>query len=470
VDENHLPTDGIVNKTLYKCRKCKLLFWTTEKAALHEKSCQDKNWINCNVCMVLRFRSQEEVAVHKQTCRGPMPLRVADLPLAEPLPTRDSIVIGGGLPQSVSGTGTVAGSSVEQVERAPAKQEQAKRKAGDVLNDGEGISAVCPPAKKKKEEVQEVIDVDASPSPSSGEMNWATVWTCDICKVKQFSDFNEAVEHERICKGAPPSSEGVTKPKPQPAPPRPKPKAKSAPKKVAVPPRSTHPEIKYGDQGCTIMVEQDYGKLFRVAPLDGLPFINTFSREAAKKLHPSEKFLLQQLELFTISPELMSSVNMKAPAQAVGLRCRNCIAQKDGCCFMKLSSVTNTPRDVLLMAREHVMRHCKFMKAKDQKIVQELKGEAGAFGQYCNFVAKLYNLKDGIDGVVLGDSVTVPAGYSKPSTIDVTALMPDLVEAEADERNVKPIPIPVPDEVKEVLQNPPVSLPSAPPQDQSIAP
>lgn len=468
MDENHLPTDGIVNKTLYKCRKCKLLFWTTEKAALHEKSCQDKNWINCNVCMVLRFRSQEEVAVHKQTCRGPMPLRVADLPLAEPLPTRESIVSGGGLPQSISGAGTVvAGSSVEQVERAPAKKEQAKRKAGDIMNDGEGISAVCPPAKKKKEEEQEVIDVDASPSPSSGEMNWATVWTCDICKVKQFSDFNEAVEHERICKGkkatedaaTPPSSEEGTKPKPKP---KPKPKA---PKKVTVP-RSTHPETKYGDQGCTIMVEQDYGKLFRVAPLDGLPFISTFSREAAKKLHPSEKFLLQQLELFTISPELMSSVNMKAPAQAVGLRCRNCIAQKDGCCFMKLSSVSSTPRDVLLMAREHVMRHCKFMKAKDQKIVQELKGEAGVFGKYCNLVAKLYNLKDGIDGVVLGDSVTVPAGYSKPSSIDVSALMPELVEAEADERNVKPSLVAAVNEVKEET----APLPSAPPQDQSTAP
>ena len=67
------------------------------------------------------------------------------------------------MPIFVSGTGTViAGSSVEQVERAPAKKEQAKRKAEDVINEGQG-SVVCPPAKKKKEE-QEVIDVDASPS------------------------------------------------------------------------------------------------------------------------------------------------------------------------------------------------------------------------------------------------------------------------------------------------------------------
>ena len=69
-DHNYQPNDGVVNKTLYKCRKCKLLFWTTRDAALHEQNCTDTKWHNCPVCMVLRFRTQEEVAFHKRTCEG----------------------------------------------------------------------------------------------------------------------------------------------------------------------------------------------------------------------------------------------------------------------------------------------------------------------------------------------------------------------------------------------------------------
>ena len=69
-DHNYQPNDGVVNKTLYKCRKCKLLFWTTRDAALHEQNCTDTKWHNCPVCMVLRFRTQEEVAIHERTCEG----------------------------------------------------------------------------------------------------------------------------------------------------------------------------------------------------------------------------------------------------------------------------------------------------------------------------------------------------------------------------------------------------------------
>lgn len=69
-DHNYQPNDGVVNKTLYKCRKCKLLFWTTRDAALHEQNCTDTKWHNCPVCMVLRFRTQEEVEFHKRTCEG----------------------------------------------------------------------------------------------------------------------------------------------------------------------------------------------------------------------------------------------------------------------------------------------------------------------------------------------------------------------------------------------------------------
>ena len=178
--------------------------------------------------------------------------------------------------------------------------------------------------------------------------------------------------------------------------------------------------------GCKLMVEEEGGHIFRVSPLDGLSFLTTFSREASKKLQPIQKFTLQQLELFTLTqyPELMESVKMKAPPQAVGIRCRNCIAEKNGCCFMKVSSVKNLARDVLLMVTEHVT-NCKFMKAKDAKAVQEMK-EHG-FGEYCTLLAKLYCMEDSKSGdVVFGDSPTVPPGYCEPSDINVNALVPEL--------------------------------------------
>jgi hypothetical protein len=37
------------------------------------------------------------------------------------------------------------------------------------------------------------------------------VWTCDVCHVVQFPTFEEAVEHEKICTGIPPSSWPQTK-------------------------------------------------------------------------------------------------------------------------------------------------------------------------------------------------------------------------------------------------------------------
>lgn len=192
--------------------------------------------------------------------------------------------------------------------------------------------------------------------------------------------------------------------------------------------RSKHEEIKYGDMGCKLMVEEEGGHIFRVAPLDGLSFLTTFSREASKKLSPSEKYTLQQLELFTLTqyPELMESVKMKAPPQAVGIRCRNCIAEKNGCCFMKISSVKNLAHDVLLMVTEHVT-NCKFMKARDAKVIQEIINEEHGLGKYCTLLAKLYCLEDSKSGgVVFGDSPTVPPGYCEPSEINVNALVPEL--------------------------------------------
>lgn len=47
------------------------------------------------------------------------------------------------------------------------------------------------------------------PAPSIPHLNsegYMMVWTCDVCRVAQLPTFEEAVEHEKICTGLPPSS------------------------------------------------------------------------------------------------------------------------------------------------------------------------------------------------------------------------------------------------------------------------
>ena len=104
--------------------------------------------------------------------------------------------------------------------------EQVKRKVGDIMDSyrdevREGSSndakkknttssssdtTSSPPAKKMKHNEREVINVDEIDIPSDDDkeknsLEWATVWTCDICKEKQFNSFEDAVEHERHCQG-----------------------------------------------------------------------------------------------------------------------------------------------------------------------------------------------------------------------------------------------------------------------------
>lgn len=215
---------------------------------------------------------------------------------------------------------------------------------------------------------------------------------------------------------------------------------------------SKNKKILYGNMNCQTHVEE--GVPFTVAPLDGLPFIPSFASEVAKqKLHPSEKFVLQQLELFTVPSNLRrtsstsSLVTMAAAkdgsgAGFVGMRCRNCIADiKNGCCFMKVSSVASIAQDVMLMASEHIVS-CRFMKVKDVKVVQECLKRHGAgagdgeetggnswLGDYCKHVARLYSLESsskgtGGGGVIWGQSPKVPAGeYCAPSDVDVGLLL-----------------------------------------------
>ncbi len=187
-------------------------------------------------------------------------------------------------------------------------------------------------------------------------------------------------------------------------------------------PRSKHSEIKYGSMGCKM--HNEHGSLFCVAPLDGIPFLSSFSKDEKKKLHSSEILLLQQLELFTITSENMKLTNMNAPPQSVGIRCRNCIADQTGCCFMKISSVSSMPQDLRLMAREHVQR-CPFLKPKDLKALELHDGSQGRLANYCEWLAKLYSLEDsangGFDnGVVWGESSKLPEMYCYPADIDVS--------------------------------------------------
>ncbi|KAL9188446.1 hypothetical protein ACHAXT_006824 [Thalassiosira profunda] len=465
-------------------------------------------WHNCPICNVLRFRTREEVAAHQVGCRGPMPLRIADLPLAERLQGRNG---GGG---GVGGGGTTAGASSivgaaaaaaaaaggnvpDPLAAAPdeARPDEAvaagntggENEESDSSSSIEIIGVTKPPPKEEPPPTE--APVDSAPAEAASEKaapdaeeetatedakDYVQVWTCDVCKEEQFEDYDEAVAHEASCTGpkrdlaevdvdgspAKPSQvvlfaplldrhidstnymqiskyerlalksvQLLYTPKPSggelsfqclhcatPLSPdgtdqtwtagkigtkvhafacqhgrfcnaapaneratlsnadasrrgkmalgaflagyfaengirenrrdgggfivmkdedfrkvpgyeltkrgkqlqggkkrRGKPTAKSPAKrpkggKAELAPRSKHMDIRYGDMGCKMHSEE--GAIFTLGPLDGLPFLCSFSREAAQKLHPSEKFLLQQMELFTLQPKHMESAKM----------------------------------------------------------------------------------------------------------------------------------------------------------------
>lgn len=209
--------------------------------------------------------------------------------------------------------------------------------------------------------------------------------------------------------------------------------------------RSVHKEIKYADMGCRLHSED--GHLFRLGPTNGLPFISSFSQVASQRLHISEKFLLQQLELFTPLAEIMKQGDVNAPSQSVGIRCRNCISQKNACCFMSVSSVDAISRDVLLMAVEHLVS-CKFMKVKEVKLIQDLEGrDHSELDKYCKLVAKLYCLEDAKEsgdgnnrGVVWGESPQVPGNYNTPADLDVSMLVTPAAPKSDDKKKLESPP------------------------------
>jgi hypothetical protein len=194
--------------------------------------------------------------------------------------------------------------------------------------------------------------------------------------------------------------------------------------KLLSPKRSLHPEVIIGDMDC--QMHYDDGNSMYVGPLDGLPLLTSPLQKESRYLHSSQKLLLAQLEIFKISPKLMEGAN----SESLGLRCQNCVTEKNGCCFMKLSSSNNLVRDLFLFGKEHVVR-C-VTKAKVKKQIHDalllLGRSADELSNYCTLIANLYGLEDkkSADGrinVVLGQSPTLPAGYSFPTDIDVRGIL-----------------------------------------------
>ena len=194
--------------------------------------------------------------------------------------------------------------------------------------------------------------------------------------------------------------------------------------------QSQHPEIKVGDMDCQNYYDEDDRNSMYVGPLDGLPLLTSLLQKESRYLHPSQKLLLAQLEIFKISRKLMKETN----SESLGLRCQNCITDKNGCCFMKLSSSNNLVRDLLLFGKEHVVRCVTKTKVTKQIHDAVVGGSVDELSNYCTLIANLYGLEDkkSTDGrihVVLGQSPTIPAGYSVPSDIDVRGILRASAEA-----------------------------------------
>ncbi|KAL7446967.1 hypothetical protein ACHAXM_010710 [Skeletonema potamos] len=184
--------------------------------------------------------------------------------------------------------------------------------------------------------------------------------------------------------------------------------------------QSLHEEIKVGDMDC--QVHYDEGRSMYVAPLDGLPLLTSLLEKEAKYLHPSQKVLLAQLEIFKLSPKMMKHADIGS----LGLRCQNCVTEKNGCCFMKLTSVNNLARDLLLFGKEHVVR-CITKQKVTKQIHDALAGGDVELTTYCTLIANLYGLEEktvnGKTQVIFGYSPTIPPGYSRPMDIDVRSIL-----------------------------------------------
>mmetsp|Transcript_17167 Transcript_17167/g.26132 ORF Transcript_17167/g.26132 Transcript_17167/m.26132 type:complete len:736 (-) Transcript_17167:35-2242(-) len=223
--------------------------------------------------------------------------------------------------------------------------------------------------------------------------------------------------------------------------------------------QSVHDEIKIGDMDCQL--HYDEGRSMYVGPLDGLPLLTSMLQKEAKYLPPSQKVLLAQLEIFELSPKIMKG----ASNGSLGLRCQNCVTEKNGCCFMKLTSVNNLARDVLLFGKEHVVR-CVTRQKVTKQIHESLVAGEGELSKYCKLLANLYCLEQRHIGgkihVKFGECPTIPAGYCRPCDIDFRSILRD---AETNRMNADTV-----GEASKVLQKAPAQDELKAPQAPAVVP
>lgn len=79
-----------------------------------------------------------------------------------------------------------------------------ERKVFDTFKEAEEHEKICEfnPACKESSVPHTIII--PSPTNLKDPMFCVTVWTCDVCRVAEFSSYEEALEHEKNCKGVPP--------------------------------------------------------------------------------------------------------------------------------------------------------------------------------------------------------------------------------------------------------------------------
>ena len=220
-----------LNRTLYKCRRCKLLFWTAGDASAHEAGCANAPHFNCTVCLVLRFRTDGERLEHERVCPGARPLRMADLPMADRALREeddDDVVDLAGSDDSSSSVEVIEGRRAEPAgqgrlrERAREEAARAFRggppaaaalRAAAALLPADGTCTPAPAAAGSRTQpptgtpelpAASAAGKPATPASASSAAGFVTMWTCDVCRVAQFESFDAAVEHERTCDGSPP--------------------------------------------------------------------------------------------------------------------------------------------------------------------------------------------------------------------------------------------------------------------------
>lgn len=151
------------NKTVFKCRKCNLLFDSADAASSHEEA---EHAHLCGICKALRFRTIEELSNHRRNCGEIL--------------IRDS-----------------GDSDVDDTESS----------ADGVLPDGPVVSAGEINAGNSG--TSSTIANNKGATNGENPSEWLTVWTCDICKTAQFESYGAAVAHEAICAGGGGSGSGV---------------------------------------------------------------------------------------------------------------------------------------------------------------------------------------------------------------------------------------------------------------------